>query len=113
MKDFPKNYDECCNVFNTTPEDVKDNIKLQYGTEALKIFSKVIVCRNAYLMLFEMYGDKTELATDRYVIKAVDGAITKAVVQHSWEILSFPTAKMRDAFYDNFEEDLHKIVKML
>lgn len=106
MKNYPKTYEECCSVLGTTPEQVEANLSLKYKTTIMQDFQKLLVCRDAYLRTDE----ELELSTvkKRYVISSVKGKLVKLETHDSSCLLWFSTAEMRDAFYDNFKEDILK-----
>lgn len=106
MKNYPKTYEECCAVLDTTPEQVEANLALKYKSTMMQDFQKLLVCRNAYLRTDE----ELELFTlkKRYVISFVKGKLVKLETHDSSYLLWFPTADMRDAFYDNFKEYILK-----
>ena len=116
-KEYPKTYEECCYVlgFENTElvfEDDYRNInppKEQWKRLGLmNQLNKLLVCRDAYWKIAgeEMGLDKPwkpdweKLSTStnlEYVI------IEKGRFIHSSRILVFPTAEMRDAFYEAFK----------
>lgn len=111
MVKYPKTYDECCNVLNVTPDNIKNNIKLQYDSKPLKDFQRVIICRDAYLSFFNI--KKHRIPKTKYIIKLSNGELVKDTTDKTSYILSFPTKEMRDAFYHNFYNDIIKVATIL
>lgn len=111
MNNYPKTYEECCKALNITPDDIEKNIKVKYGSEALKNYQRVIVCRDAYRSTHDI--EKYGLPEKRYIINVVKGKLVKEVTTDVSFSLSFYTEKMRDAFYDNFKDDILNIIDIL
>lgn len=106
MKKYPKTYEECCAVLDTTPEQVEANLSLKYKSAIMQDFQKLLVCRDAYLHTDE--GLELFSVKKRYVISSVKGELVKLESHDSSYLLWFSTAEMRDAFYDNFKEYILK-----
>lgn len=108
---YPKTYKECCNILGI--ED-RENGYCGYKYELLGEFQKLYICRNAY---WKIAGEEIGLDKPwkpdwgendggyRYCIR---NQSNKIVLSNEWlgenYILSFPTAEMRDKFYENFKE---------
>lgn len=106
---YPKTYEECCEALHVTSENIEKNVK--YESKALKNYQRVIVCRDAYRSTYNI--EKYGLPEKRYIINVVKGKLVKEITTDASFILSFYTEKMRDAFYDNFKEDILKIRSIL
>lgn len=112
---YPKTYEESCKILDLSWNEYFGFIKANdcFTDEEKKLiesFIKLKRCRDAY---WKLYG-AWERHCVVYVIrnaegKAVRTSITNPVYNH---ILAFPTAEMRDAFYENFK-DLIEICKEL
>jgi hypothetical protein len=109
MKNYPKTYEECCEVLHVTSENIEKKVK--YESEALKNYQRVIVCRDAYRSTYDI--EKYGFPEKRYIINVVNGKLVKEVTTDASFVLSFYTEKMRDAFYDNFEKDILKVCGIL
>ena len=108
---YPKTYKECCNILGI--ED-RENGYCGYKYELLGEFQKLYICRNAY---WEIAGEEMGLdkpwkpdwgENDGGYRYCIHNQSNKIVLNNEWlgenYILSFPTAEMRDKFYENFKE---------
>ena len=115
---YPKTYEECCKILGI--ED-RENGYCGYEYEFLGEFQKLYICRNAYWKIAgeEMGLDKpwkpdwTNFKVNKFCI-GVDRNITSNCNKVTGnKILAFPTAEMRDAFYDNFKELIEQCKELL
>ena len=117
---YPKTYEECCKILGI--ED-RENGYCGYEYELLGEFQKLYICRDAYWKIAgEQMGLDKPWKPDwgendggyRYCIR---NQSNKIVLSNEWlgenYILSFPTAEMRDAFYENFKELIDKCKELL
>lgn len=101
---YPKTYVECCEVIHSDPNFYIDT-HLYSGY--LETLYKLIICRNAYWKIAgEEMGlnkpwepDWDNLSTNHEFIKIDKGCFT-----YSSRLLVFPTAEVRDTFYENFKD---------
>ena len=104
---YPKTYDECMDMFHFTVETA--------NLETLKALRELIYCRNTYWRIIgEQMGLglgkpwKPENPSRHYIftIENCGGDIIKNAITDKWSsrILVFPTAEIRDTFYENFKE---------
>ena len=117
---YPKTYEECCEVLNLG----EDGNLYTKGHQASLIqdFHKLFICRAAY---WEIAGEEMGLDKPwepdwsnnggyRYCIR---NQSNKIVLSNEWlgenYILSFPTAEMRDEFYNNFKELIEECKELL
>ena len=101
-KEYPKTYEECCQYLGCD-----DRIPLRIIGE----FTRLINARNAY---WKIAGDEMGLGkpwepdwnnvSDKYCIYFVSGDAWSKECQTRQCPFAFPTAEMRDAFYENFKE---------
>lgn len=100
---YPKTYEECC-------QHLGCDDKLSAGK--LVLFQQLINARNAYWKIAgeEMGLDKSwepnckSLVNNEYfTIHTFNNEIIKSGTSHRNAILAFPSAEMRDAFYENFK----------
>ena len=107
-KEYPKTYEECCKVLNTYCGSV-----CGYNWKLLLSFQQLLICRDAY---WKLYGEEMGLEkpwepdwydddTIKYCIIVDCGIISKQNFRNYQFILAFPTAEMRDAFYENFKKE--------
>ena len=132
-KVYPKTYEECCEVLS-----IASFYNLRYHTyehgfgefttlnklcslqDKLNILGKLLICRDAY---WKIAGEEMGLgkpwepdwntSEPKYVI-----AYTSHGIEKQWETtyckgLAFPTAEMRDAFYENFRDLIENCKELL
>lgn len=101
--EYPKDYDGCCNVLG---DDDKMSLEL------MNEFRKLINARNAY---WKIYGEanglggswKPDWDDGCYVIFTNgDGLIRRDIQFGLNAILAFPTAELRDMFYERFKSEI-------
>lgn len=116
---YPKTYDECCGVLGMTFDypDIR-----MVSTEEFYLYSKFIQlkrCRDAY---WKIAGEEMGLGKrwnqdyhDRCFIIANNKGDIYTTEYHGSNnvILAFPTAEMRDTFYDNFKELIEECKDLL
>ena len=115
---YPKTYEECCEVLNLG----EDGNLYTKGHQASLIqdFHKLFICRAAY---WKIAGEQMGLGkpwkpdwnnvSDKHCIYFVSGEIWLTECQTRQCTLAFPTAEMRDAFYENFKELIDKCKELL
>ena len=116
-KELPKTYVECSDILSVyTDPDISG-----YKGELLWTFQKLLICRDAY---WKIAGEQMGLdepwepdyTKERYIIcKWVDDILTGYRASGFGErfILEFPTEEMRDAFYENFKEEIEQCKELL
>ena len=116
---YPTTYEECCEVLSLG-EDGRLYTK-GYKASLIQNFQKLLICRDAYWKIAgEEMGlgkpwepDWTNLECDKFCIWVDVGDITLRDVFRCQHILAFPTAEMRDAFYENFKELIESCKELL
>ena len=115
-KEYPKTYEECCEVLSLG-EDGRLYTK-GYKASLIQNFQKLYICRDAYWkiagdemglgkpweptkdeMIYSIYRHSNKIGTDMFLGKSVT--------------FEFPTEEMRDAFYENFKEEMEKCKELL
>ena len=131
-KEYPKTYEECCKILGHLNVDLCFNAdyrsfdasKEQWKRLGLmNQFYQLLICRDAY---WQIAGEEMGLGKDLpwvpdwmcidpiYVILYQYHAICRAEVNGGTScILAFPTAEMRDAFYENFKELIESCKELL
>lgn len=115
---YPKTYKECCDVLglNTMANDAQG-----YKEDLIIRFQELIIARDAYWKIAgkEMGLDKpwkpdwTNFKVNKFCI-GVDRNITSSCDKVTGnKILAFPTAEIRDAFYDAFKELINEVKELL
>ena len=130
-KEYPKTYEECCRIIGFCSDILKwDNpFRINRNThpyikhldKLMGSFYKLLICRDAY---WKIAGKEMGLngpwkpdwtANDNhfYTIHTFNGKIECSATAHRNAVLIFPTEEMRDAFFDNFKEEIEKCKKLL
>jgi hypothetical protein len=126
---YPQSFEECCEVLS-----IPSYYKLRYSTyehgyheyttskdlgvlqSELGTLGRLIICRNAYWLTAgremglegKWEPDWDNLSTNHEFIKINKGCFT-----YSSRVLVFPTAEMRDAFYEAFKDLIEKCKELL
>ena len=109
-KEYPKTYEECLNILGY---NIAHTIPMNHGHNGLLIMKlqRLLIYRDAY---WKTAGE--EMGWDgpwepdwndtsiKYCLERDFDAIDKNVSNHKGRTFAFPTAEMRDAFYENFKE---------
>ena len=114
---YPKTYIECAKILNCFSASYIDG----YKNELLEKLQELLICHAAYRKIAgtEMgLGKpwKPDWREKRYIIyqnqdNIIGGCREAGFVEH--HIFEFPTAEMRDAFYDNFKELINDCKELL
>ena len=116
-KEYPKTYEECCEIL----EDVADCSLSCFACGVLNNLQKLLLCRDAY---WKIAGEKMGLGKPwepdwedyehKKFVFIVEG---NTLIEKEYSIqscfLAFPTAEMRDAFYENFKEEIEICKELL
>jgi len=115
-KEYPKTYEECAKVLLDRASVRND---FGYKGELLVALQRLLVCRDAY---WKIAGEEMGLGKPWepdwegegwYVIVNHRGDIVTDIQWHANAILAFPTAEMRDAFYENFKKEIEMCKELL
>ena len=132
-KEYPKTYEECCKVLNVAVRDLDildnmlDTSEIIYRKNLdrlLNSFRKLLICRDAYWKIAgeEMFGKPWkhdyDSGVNKYGIICMNGVVQESNPTTNWErhlnkVLDFPTKEMRDAFYENFKEEIENCREVL
>ena len=127
--EYPKTYEECCKVLDTDDRELVFNgeyraSKLYWKQLGrLNILNKLLICRDAYWycyatetnMPWSWKPDWAMYSKPKHCIIYSDNEIKwqgKHFVTEA-KVLAFPTAEMRDAFYENFKEEIESVKELL
>ena len=120
---YPKDYEECYKIMK-----IHSSYECAYNQNLLnKInnFYKLLLCRDAY---WKIAGDQMGLnrpwepdydsGVNKYGIICLNGVVQESNPTTNWErhlnkVLDFPTAEMRDAFYENFKDLINECKELL
>ena len=119
-KEYPKTYEECCKVIgidSTINHTIGTHFRYRYTIEH---FIKLLICRDAY---WKIAGEEMGLGKPwepdwlddnlKPCIGTASNEIIKCTSYSDNTILTFPTAEMRDAFYENFKELIETVKELL
>ena len=122
---YPNTYEECCKVlkieypyFKTEEDGISAST---YKNKLFGYLKQLLICRDAYWKLAgeEMglgkpwepnWSDESE---DKYTIVAHSNPSCYANCRGACGVLTFPTAEMRDAFYENFKDLIEQCKELL
>ena len=117
--EYPKTYEECCEVLGYR---LVGGTVIGYDAKLITSFQRLKVCRDAYWKIAgEQVGlgkpwkpEYTEgVVNTYYTIHLFNNKLFLAGTSHRNAILSFPTAEMRDAFYENFKDLIEQCKELL
>ena len=127
--EYPKTYEECCKILGLLNVDLCFNADYRsfYASKEqwkrlglINQFYQLLICRDAY---WKIAGEEMGLGkpwapncNSGYFIPAIiyrSGSIQKVEVQYRNVILAFPTPELRDAFYENFKEEIESCKELL
>lgn len=129
-KEYPKSYEECCQVLEIEGNSLLINTKhiTDYERDLGNLMGqlhRLIICRDAY---WKIVGEKMGLGkpwepdydsgVNKYGIICMNGVVQKSSPTTNWErhlnkVLDFPTEEMRGAFYENFKEEIEICKELL
>ena len=122
---YPTTYEECCERVNACPivgisydsnEDMLYNDEVDLTLLALR---KLLICRNAYWKIagkeLSCTGSWEPNEDEIFIIcyNIISGIYKSQGICTDNFILSFPTAEMRDAFYENFKDLIEQCKELL
>lgn len=126
---YPTNYNECCEVLDfcgdyfltTYGEDCFINKRGIYEIfQQVDSLTRLLICKSAY---WKIAGEELGLGkpwepdwneeTDKFTISNKCNKIYLNNTAWYAEVLSFPTAEMRDAFYENFKDLIESCKELL
>lgn len=117
-KGYPKTYEECCKVLGI---DTLGHSADGYKWEILSTFQNLLICRDAY---WKIAGEEMGLGKPwkpdwknhdiKYILFNQEGELDSINVSGPRNyILVFSTEEMRDAFYENFKEEIESCKELL
>lgn len=111
---YPTTYEECCGILGITFDypDIR-----MVTTDEFSLYSnfiQLIRCRDAYWKFADNWKpDWTDNNEKKYIINFYQNEINFTNGTNAQYILSFSTAEMRDAFYENFKNLIEKCKQLL
>ena len=132
VKKYPKTYEECCKIlgcksnhfftdFSYNGCDVEISDYEDKIDDLLQNFRKLRYCRDAY---WKVYGEENGIGkpwepdwTNEHQVKYTIYTMVNDVIRHVGNyihaILAFPTAELRDMFYENFKIDIENCKELI
>jgi hypothetical protein len=105
---YPKTYEECCVVLGL---GITTNVAQGYKVHLIIRFQELLIARDAY---WKIAGEQIGLGkpwqpdwkddSDKYFICYLKDELWMSNIRDCNRLLVFPTAEMRDAFFENFKE---------
>lgn len=116
--EYPKDYVECCKVLGYEPDEDEINC---YQGHLIESFVKLLICRDAYrkiagkqMGLGKPWEPDWESETEqKYTIVTDANEICSGLTIQCNAILAFPTAEMRNGFYENFKDLIEQCKELL
>ena len=126
-KVYPKTYEECCKILGVDPNNFLTITNCYYGEVETTNYERGLlnnftslwylrICRDAYWKIADDWKEKRKERSTSYVIySTTSGEVVKCTMINSIAnyLLDFPTAEMRDAFYENFKELIERCKELL
>lgn len=107
---------------NDRPTDIKEVLEIldlsmltegNYRKEQLNTLQQLLIFRDAWWKMADDWKPDWEEDDIKYCLRFMNNSITKNHSEVGSYVLAFPTAEMRDAFYDNFKELIDKCKELL
>lgn len=109
---YPTTYEECKALLHGT--------RCGYDWRLIRYFQQLLLCRDAY---WKIAGEELGLgkpwepdwseSKPKYTIVVIENKLVKHYALTQSYILVFPTAEMRDAFYENFKDQIDSCKTLL
>ena len=126
-KEYPKTYEECCEILGVNSDNFLTITNYYDGEVETTNYERgllnniaalwyLCICRDAYWKIADDWKEKREEKLTRHVIYSTfSGEIIKCTTINSTAnyLLDFPTAEMRDAFYENFKVLIERCKELL
>jgi hypothetical protein len=120
---YPTTYEECEKILGLEGSIIEGCLGYEY--KRLNTFQKLLMCRDAYWKIAgeEMCLDRpwkadfTQGSGIKYIILFANGGVIwnrqECETVTGSRVLAFPTAEMRDAFYENFKDLIEQCKELL
>lgn len=116
---YPTDYIDACSVLGISVTSQCEMDVVVFGDELYALY-QLLVCRNAYwkivgmeMRLGESWKPDWNNISDKHCIYVVGGEIWLKECQTRQCTLAFPTAEMRDTFYENFKDLIEQCKDLL
>ena len=126
-KEYPKTYEECCKILGVNSDNFLTITNYYDGEVETTDYERgllnniaalwyLLICRDAYWKIADGWKEKRKDELTRHVIySTLSGEVIKCTTINSTAnyLLDFPTAEMRDAFYENFKVLIERCKELL
>lgn len=116
---YPRTINECRDILeDATGDEVGWYAIDGRQFDLLEKMQKLLICRDAYWELAGDWKPDYDSGSDKFGIVCYDGVMLRTNAVQHWErhknkVLDFPTAEMRDAFYENFKDLIEECKELL
>lgn len=107
---------------NDRPTDIIEALEIldlsmlmegNYRKEQLIALQQLLIFRDAWWKMADDWKPDWEEDDIKYCLRFMNNSITRNHSEVGSYVLAFPTAEMRDAFYDAFEELISEVKELL
>ena len=112
---------------NDRPTDIKEAVEIldismfmseNYCKEQLETLQRLLVFRDAWWKMADDWKPDYDSGVNKYGIICMNGVVQESNPTTNWErhlnkVLDFPTAEMRDAFFENFKDLIEQCKELL
>lgn len=107
---------------NDRPTDIIEALEIldlsmlmegNYRKEQLNTLQQLLIFRDAWWKMADDWKPDWEEDDIKYCLRFMNNSITRNHSEVGSYVLAFPTAEMRDAFYDAFEELINEVKELL
>lgn len=109
---YPKTFIEVLNFFHPDRQ-LEDDYQRCYKKDLIEKFQDLLYARAAYWNIAGDWEPDWNNISDKHCIYVVSGEIWLKECQTRQCTLAFPTAEMRDAFYENFKDLIEQCEELL
>lgn len=109
---YPTNYIYACSVLGISVTSQCEMDVVVFGDELYALY-QLLVCRDAYWKIAGDWKPDWNNIQDKHCIYVVSGELWLKECQTRQCPLAFPTAEMRDAFYENFKDLIEQCKELL
>ena len=106
---YPTGYIDACGVLGISVTSQREMDVVVFGDELYALY-QLLVCRNAY---WKIAGDWKPDWENPVHNKWFYANINKGNLRYESHLLVFPTAEIRDAFYENFKDLIEQCMELL
>jgi hypothetical protein len=109
---YPNTYEECLEILGY---NAAHTIPMNHGHKGVlfMIFQRLLILRDAYWKIAGDWKPEFRFGKKKYCIMTKDNKVISATVEETNRLLTFPTAEMRDAFFENFKDLIEHCKELL